>query len=93
MIELILDNKDSRNLKDIKFYEIKTKNHSNKLKYDMCMSSYDTYEYLFSLGYEIFLVSIVLFDNWNFSFNQYRLKLKNIRKYTRYKNEKSPKTI
>lgn len=86
LIAFDLNNKKSRNVIDIFFYEVKTKNVSNKSKLDICFTSLNTYKHLKKEGFRTFLASFILFEDWRYSFNIHNLNLNNFRLYSRYKN-------
>lgn len=87
LIEFVINNKDERFVEKLIFYEVKTKNNSNTSKFDICASSYNTYSYLKERGFDVKVVSFIIFEDWKFSFNIHDLNLDNFRKYSRYKNK------
>ena len=93
LIEFCLDNKYSRSVKDLRFYEVKTKAYrddnwkKNKLKYELCVSSEETYRFLKDKGFGVFLASFVLFEDWRYSFNIHQFDLNKVRVYTRFKKD------
>ena len=87
LIEFGLNNKDERKIEDITIYDVKTKYYKVARKYyEMCKS-----DYLFLKGLEQKftkepkIISIILFENWRFSFNIYDMKDVDIRVYSNYK--------
>ncbi|MGM5485442.1 MAG: hypothetical protein ACQEP1_06245 [Nanobdellota archaeon] len=81
IIEFVVD--ENRKVKDLLFYEVKTKSNRNHRGYDMCVSSYDFYEEMQSRGFVCKLVSFVLFEDWRYSFNVHGLDLSKMRRYSR----------
>jgi len=70
LVEFIIDNTVSRNVIKINFYDVKTKDFYSKRKYfDACVSNHEFMKQMKKLGFDVFIVSIILFDNWKFSFN------------------------
>ena len=84
LVEFVLDNVESRIVKNLIFYEVKTKTYRNISKYDVCRSSSETYKYLISMGFNVLLISFILFEDWRYSFNIHKLKLGKLRIYSRY---------
>ena len=84
LIGFELNNKEDRVVQDLLFYEVKTKNSSNSSRFDICVSSFEIYKYLQSKNFLVFLVSFVLFEDWNYSFNIHDLDLNKLRVYSRY---------
>ena len=69
-LELVLDNKKDRNLKDILFYEIKGRFYNTKRKYyETCHSNYLFVQEAFKKGFTTYIVALMIFPNWRFSFN------------------------
>ncbi len=85
LIGFELNDYKSRCVKNLFFYEVKTKSSHNKAKFDICFSSYNTYNFLKEKGFEVFLISFILFENWNYSFNIHTLNSNKFRVYSRYK--------
>jgi hypothetical protein len=86
LIEFVLEDTSSRIVKTFVFYEVKTKNHTNKSRLDICVSSYKTYSSLEKFGFDIKIVSFVIFEDWRCSFNVNNLNLSKFRLYSRYKD-------
>ncbi|MCF7871934.1 hypothetical protein K9L97_02775 [Candidatus Woesearchaeota archaeon] len=69
LIEFILNNKTDRIIEKINFYEVKTRKHDSKRKYyETCLSNHEFIETMQNKNYECFIISIILFENWTFSF-------------------------
>jgi hypothetical protein len=84
LIGFELNNHEDRIVQDLLFYEVKTKSSSNSSRYDICASSSEIYDFLKKNGFSIFLVSFVIFENWNYSFNIHKLNLNKLRVYSKY---------
>jgi len=85
LVGFYLKDLDSRLIEFVKMFEVKTKNNNSESGFDLCFSSYDAYAFLKRKNVEVKLLSFVLFDDWNYSFNIYDINLDSFKKYTRYK--------
>jgi hypothetical protein len=84
LIEFKLNNLDERKVEKISFYEVKTKNHTNKKMFDMCTSSIKIYKSLQQKGFEVFFIPFIIFEDWRCSFNIMPMKLSMMREYSNY---------
>lgn len=72
LIEFVVDEVASRIVLSINFYEVKTRRHDTKRKFfETCISNHEFMSGVKKFGGNTFLVSIIVFDDWNFSFNVY----------------------
>jgi hypothetical protein len=72
LVEFVLDDVNSRNILKINFYEVKTRNFNSKRKYfETCLSNHKFMKEMISLKCDVYLISIILFEDWRFSFNLY----------------------
>jgi hypothetical protein len=86
IIEFVIDSVSSRAVLKINFYEVKTRRFDAKRKYfETCLSNYEFMTNSSSSG--IFLISCVLFKNWDFSFNVYDYADVLIRVYNSVENK------
>lgn len=84
IIELIFDDKKERNITDIGIYEVKTKMISVERDHiDMCLSNHKFMKRVMKLGYEPNIISIIIFENWRFSFNL--IPYKKVKKRVHYR--------
>ncbi len=83
LIEFKLKDKYSRIVNEIILYEVKTKISNNKYRYDICLSSFETYHKAQVLNIETKLISFVLFENWRYSFNIHDLDLSKYNVYSK----------
>lgn len=90
LVEFVLDNSKTRVVEDIIFYEVKSRNNNSKRKYyETCASNHDFCLGLLELGFKVNLVSVMVFEDWNFSFNIYRYNDVFLRVY----NSQTSKTL
>ena len=74
LIEFILDDNISRKVIKINFYDVKSRLFNTQRKYsEMCISNYEFMQNLKSLGCGVFVVSILLYENWCFDFEIFDL--------------------
>lgn len=87
IIEFVLDNKKDRNVQNLIFYDVKTKWHKVDRDYfESCQSNHKFMtEVKNRFGIRTYIISIVLFENWRFSFNICNYSQNYIRTYTNYK--------
>ena len=83
LIEFRLNNFKERLIEEILFYDVKTRKSNSKRKYfESCLS---VHEYMKSLSRDYdcktFVVSIMLFEDWRFSFNIHRYEETLLRVY------------
>ncbi len=70
LVEFVVDDNISRKVLAINFFEVKTRRHDTKRKYfETCLSNHDFMKKVYGLGANVFLVSVLLFEDWRFSFN------------------------
>ena len=70
LIELVFDDKNTRNILDINLYEVKSKLLNSQRDYfDMCLSNHRFLRECINLGYDPKLVSMIIFENWRYSIN------------------------
>ncbi len=84
---------EERTIKEIVLFEVKTKYHSvQRDYYEMCISNHQFMKKSKQAGIQTKIISIVLFENWKFSFNIYPYETSPIKTYSNYKiNKKSYK--
>ncbi len=68
-IEFTPDNVDNRKVMEITVYEVKTKTDTNTSRFELCMSSYETYASLQKMGVKTFLVAFVLCEDCRYAWN------------------------
>lgn len=72
LVEFVVDDTSSRKVLTINFFEVKSRRSNTKRKYfENCLSNHDFMMKMKEFGFGTFVVSLVLFDNWHFSFNVY----------------------
>ncbi len=70
LVEFVVDDVISRKVSVINFYEVKTRRFDTKRKYfETCLSNHEFMLDVSSRGGKTFLVGILLFEDWRFSFN------------------------
>ena len=70
LVEFVVDDVVSRRVLRLNFYEVKTRRHDSKRKYfETCLSNHEFMKNVFNFGAGVFLVGILLFEDWRFSFN------------------------
>ena len=70
LVEFVVDDIISRKVLNLNFYEVKTRRHDSKRKYfETCFSNYEFMKNVSIRGSGVFLVGILLFEAWRFSFN------------------------
>lgn len=87
LIEFCLDDTNNRNIRNVEFYEIKTKYFKvNRDYYEFCKSNYNfSIELLNKFNKRIKIISIILFEDWRFSINIYDFDENKIRVYSNFK--------
>jgi hypothetical protein len=84
IIEFILD--IDRNIEDIIFYEVKTKLHTVHRDYfEICKSNKVFLDTVSNEGWKTKIISIILFENWRFSFTSIPYHNVQIRTYSNHK--------
>ncbi|MFP4567566.1 MAG: hypothetical protein ACLFN8_01350 [Candidatus Woesearchaeota archaeon] len=72
LVEFVVDNVESRNVLKINFYEVKSRRQDAKRNYfESCLSNHNFMVDMKNRGFGVFVISLVLFDDWRFSFNVY----------------------
>ncbi len=70
LVEFVVDDTTARNVLKINFYDVKTRRLDSERKYfETCVSNHDFMKNMQSKGFNVFIMSIILFENWEFSFN------------------------
>jgi len=89
LIEFELSNKESRIVENIFMYDVKTKFHKRKIDYyEMCHSNYEFAKEIKSLfDISIYIISIIIYENWRFSFNMIDFTKVKIKPYTRFRKK------
>lgn len=76
-----------RRIEKIIVYEVKTKHHKVKRDYfEMCVSNHKFFKRCAEKGIETVMISIILFEDWKFSFNAFPYKKARIQTYSNHKN-------
>lgn len=88
LIEFDLISVDDREIKNIVFYDVKTKFHLVKRDYfEICKSTESFFKKIKNdFSVPVYFVSIVLFDRWRFSFNLIVYSNVFTRVYSRFKS-------
>lgn len=85
---------DGRKLVEYRLYDVKTVYETAKKNYfEMCESDLKFFTRAQEENISCFLISIVLFKDWKFSFNSLPWKKEIIRKYSNYEKEKEKKLL
>lgn len=72
LVEFVVDNVSDRNVMGVNFYEVKSRRFDSKRKYfETCLSNHNFMVEMKERGFGVFIISLVLFDNWKFSFKFY----------------------
>lgn len=70
LVEFVVDDVLSRKVVKLNFYEVKTRRFDTKRKYfETCLSNHEFMCNVSGFGAGTFLVGLILFENWRFSFN------------------------
>jgi hypothetical protein len=70
LVEFVVDDILSRKVLKLNFYEVKTRRCDSKRKYfETCLSNHDFMIKVSNLSAGTFLVGLILFEDWRFSFN------------------------
>ena len=87
LIEFKLNNKKERLIEGMVLYDVKTKFHMVKRDYFEVCSSNDIFMTTAQAKYEIdsFIISLIMFDRWRFSFNLFPYYSSKKRIYSRVK--------
>ena len=89
LIEFKCQDKKNRLVYKINVYEVKTKIHSVKRDYfEICLSNHKFYQECNRLNVPTHIVSIIIFENWRFSFNIIPYEKVKKRIYTHYKKDR-----
>lgn len=87
LMEVMLSNKDDRIIKDIVVYDVKSKIWNVKRDYyEFCESNYRFMKKCASLGIQINIISIIIYNNWRFSFSVIPFDKVKLRIYSRFKS-------
>jgi hypothetical protein len=82
LIEFVLENISSRKVLGINFYDVKSRLFNTLRKYsEMCISNYEFMQNFKSLGCQVFVISVLLYENWCFDFEIYELDNISLRIY------------
>jgi hypothetical protein len=86
LIEFVLDSKETRIIKDIIFYDIKTKNNWIKRSYfEVCVSNDKFAKKMYDFGILSCIVLVTILPNWNFSLSIHQYFSVKKRIYTNFK--------
>lgn len=86
IIEFEFNNKHERIVKNINIFDVKTKNSKVKRKYfESCVSNHEFFQECRKMNISVSIISILLFDNWSFSFNIVDYFKVPIRTYSNFK--------
>jgi len=82
LIEFYVDDKSTRKVLKINFYDVKSRMIESQFKYfEMCVSDYEFMKNIRELGCGAYIISMLLFENWRFDFEIYPLNIARIRVY------------
>lgn len=85
LIEFVLNNTKERIVENILFFEVKTKlNTVERPYFEQCPSNHKFMQDVHKMGYKTYFISVVVFDNWRFSFNILPYQTQKIRVRTRF---------
>lgn len=88
LIEFVVDNVEDRTVLKLNFYEVKTRRFDSRRKYfETCLSNHKFMTNVLNFNAGTFLIGLILFEDWRFSFNVNNYSETFIRVYNSVENK------